>query len=249
MSVVTRILPRTPIASAVTRAPWALVRVDKAERPVFHRGLVDFFDRRFPERFTFAVLRRPDFAPDALALAFQTPLGRLRRGVVDGYYLFDAGLVVGHHLGETRPPSVRYASDEAEFADDPVVTELAAASPLEAAALRELAAYFLPIVLRRDGGPAPGPGRPPPPPPPPPPRRPEPSRSGHDAYEVLGIPTNATDDEVKAAFRRQLKLNHPDKVAHLSSALQKFAEAETLRIKHAYETILALRVPPSGRRR
>ena len=41
----------------------------------------------------------------------------------------------------------------------------------------------------------------------------------------------------EAAFREQMKLNHPDKVAHLSPALQKFAEAQVLKIKDAYERL------------
>lgn len=31
-----------------------------------------------------------------------------------------------------------------------------------------------------------------------------------DPYKVLGVPTTATDDEVKAAYRRLAKKYHPD---------------------------------------
>jgi hypothetical protein len=41
-----------------------------------------------------------------------------------------------------------------------------------------------------------------------------------------------------------MKLNHPDKVAHLSPALQQFAQQQTLIAKHAYDTILGMRGRP-----
>ena len=39
------------------------------------------------------------------------------------------------------------------------------------------------------------------------------------------------------AYRDQVKLNHPDKVAHLSPALQKFAEQQTVALTQAYQRI------------
>lgn len=60
-------------------------------------------------------------------------------------------------------------------------------------------------------------------------------------YGVLETTSAATDDEVKAAYLHQLKLNHPDRVAHLSAAIQRTAHDETLRIQRAYEEILRLR--------
>ena len=57
------------------------------------------------------------------------------------------------------------------------------------------------------------------------------------AYAVLGISPNATDDEVKTAYRRMAMKNHPDKVASLGPEVQKAAEEKFRQIQDAYETI------------
>lgn len=57
------------------------------------------------------------------------------------------------------------------------------------------------------------------------------------AYAVLGISPNATDDEVKSAYRRMAMKNHPDKVASLGPEVQKAAEEKFRQIQDAYETI------------
>ena len=57
------------------------------------------------------------------------------------------------------------------------------------------------------------------------------------AYAVLEISPSATDDEVKAAYRRMAMKNHPDKVATLGPEVQKAAEEKFRKIQEAYETI------------
>ena len=57
------------------------------------------------------------------------------------------------------------------------------------------------------------------------------------AYAVLGISPNATDDEVKSAYRRMAMKNHPDKVSTLGPEVQKAAEEKFRQIQDAYETI------------
>ena len=57
------------------------------------------------------------------------------------------------------------------------------------------------------------------------------------AYAVLGISPNATDDEVKTAYRRMAMKNHPDKVSTLGPEVQKAAEEKFRQIQDAYETI------------
>lgn len=57
------------------------------------------------------------------------------------------------------------------------------------------------------------------------------------AYAVLGISPNATDDEVKSAYRKMAMKNHPDKVASLGPEVQKAAEEKFRQIQDAYETI------------
>ena len=57
------------------------------------------------------------------------------------------------------------------------------------------------------------------------------------AYDVLEIKPDATDDEVKAAYRRMAMKNHPDKVATLGPDIQKAAADKFRQIQEAYETI------------
>ena len=63
------------------------------------------------------------------------------------------------------------------------------------------------------------------------------SKSSSFAYTVLEIDSSATNDEVKAAYRRLAMKNHPDKVASLGPEIQKAAEERFRRIQEAYETI------------
>lgn len=53
-----------------------------------------------------------------------------------------------------------------------------------------------------------------------------------DPYDVLGIPRNATDDEIKKAYRRLAKKYHPD-VNKAADAEAKFKE-----IQNAYDMIM-----------
>ena len=57
------------------------------------------------------------------------------------------------------------------------------------------------------------------------------------AYKVLGVSSTATNDEVKAAFRRLTLQNHPDKVASLGKDVRKAAEKKFKEINAAKETI------------
>lgn len=57
------------------------------------------------------------------------------------------------------------------------------------------------------------------------------------AYKVLGVSPTATNDEVKAAFRRLALQNHPDRVASLGEDIRKAAEKKFKEINAAKETI------------
>lgn len=57
------------------------------------------------------------------------------------------------------------------------------------------------------------------------------------AYSVLEVSPNATNDEIKAAYRRMAMKNHPDKVATLGPEVQKAAEEKFRKIQEAYETL------------
>lgn len=57
------------------------------------------------------------------------------------------------------------------------------------------------------------------------------------AYTVLEISASATDDEVRAAYRKMAMKNHPDKVATLGPDVQKAAAEKFRQVQEAYETI------------
>lgn len=62
-------------------------------------------------------------------------------------------------------------------------------------------------------------------------------KAPESAYAVLEISPDATDDEVKSAYRRMAMKFHPDKVATLGPDVQKSAEEKFRKIQTAYETI------------
>ncbi|RJS92934.1 co-chaperone DjlA [Salinisphaera sp. Q1T1-3] len=59
------------------------------------------------------------------------------------------------------------------------------------------------------------------------------------AYEVLGVSADATDADVKKAYRRQMSQNHPDKLASkgMPDSMREMAEQKTREIGAAYERI------------
>ena len=63
------------------------------------------------------------------------------------------------------------------------------------------------------------------------------STSLEGAYKVLEVSPDATDDEVKRAYRRLALKHHPDRVASLGEDVQKAAEEKFKNINDAYERI------------
>ncbi|EYR79997.1 J domain-containing protein [Shinella sp. DD12] len=61
------------------------------------------------------------------------------------------------------------------------------------------------------------------------------SSTGEHWTDVLGVASDATPDEVKAAYRAIIKSYHSDRVVGLGPKLQAVAEDETKRINLAYE--------------
>ena len=62
-------------------------------------------------------------------------------------------------------------------------------------------------------------------------------KSTDSSYKILGIESNATDDEVKKAYRKLAVEYHPDKVAYLGDDFKKVAQEKFQKINEAYENI------------
>ncbi len=60
-------------------------------------------------------------------------------------------------------------------------------------------------------------------------------------YEVLGVEENATDEEVKKAYRKLAIRYHPDKVASLGEEYQKGAKEKFQRLQEAYDSVKKVR--------
>lgn len=60
-----------------------------------------------------------------------------------------------------------------------------------------------------------------------------------EAYRVLGVSSEATDAEVKRAYRKLMSQNHPDKLAGkgMPDSMRRMAEQRTSEISNAYERI------------
>ncbi|MBP3715631.1 MAG: DnaJ domain-containing protein [Phocaeicola sp.] len=67
------------------------------------------------------------------------------------------------------------------------------------------------------------------------------SNTLEDAYKVLEISPNATDDEVRKAYRKMALKHHPDKVATLGEDVRKAAEQKFQQINDAKERIYKAR--------
>lgn len=64
---------------------------------------------------------------------------------------------------------------------------------------------------------------------------------GDRAYEVLGLTREASDDELKAAFRKLAAENHPDRAASLGPEAAAKAAERFREVKDAYEELKKLR--------
>ena len=62
-------------------------------------------------------------------------------------------------------------------------------------------------------------------------------KAATDPYQILGVPRNASQQEIKSAFRKQAQRYHPDRVSHLGEEFQQLAKEKFQEIQKAYETL------------
>lgn len=62
-------------------------------------------------------------------------------------------------------------------------------------------------------------------------------RDTQSDYKILEIEPNATDDELKKAYRKMAMKYHPDKVSGMGEGVQKAAEEKFKNVQEAYENI------------
>ncbi|MEI6537712.1 MAG: J domain-containing protein, partial [Verrucomicrobiaceae bacterium] len=76
-----------------------------------------------------------------------------------------------------------------------------------------------------------------------PPAAPKPDRAplSERWWEVLHVGPVASKDEIRRAWRRLIKENHPDKFAHVSPELQATIEGVAKRLNDAYEKAMKSR--------
>jgi dnaJ domain protein len=63
----------------------------------------------------------------------------------------------------------------------------------------------------------------------------------NEAYKILGISPNATNDEVKAAYRKMALKHHPDRISTLGDDVREAAEKKFQEINNAKERIYKAR--------
>jgi len=62
-----------------------------------------------------------------------------------------------------------------------------------------------------------------------------------DSYQILEVDSQASDEDIEAAYRRQIAQYHPDKVAGAAKEIRELAEKRATDINAAYDQIQKIR--------
>ena len=63
-------------------------------------------------------------------------------------------------------------------------------------------------------------------------------KNTNNAYKILEVEPNASENEIKAAYRKMVKKYHPDKLRGQDPAMIKGAEEKFREVQKAYETLM-----------
>jgi len=70
---------------------------------------------------------------------------------------------------------------------------------------------------------------------------PPPDKVVKDPYQVLEVDSQASDEEIESAYRRQIAQYHPDKVAGAAKEIRELADKRASEINAAYDQIQKIR--------
>ena len=56
-------------------------------------------------------------------------------------------------------------------------------------------------------------------------------------YEILDLPPEATEEQIKAAYRILVQLHHPDRLQQVSASVRAYAEERLKKINEAYRVL------------
>jgi DnaJ like chaperone protein len=62
-------------------------------------------------------------------------------------------------------------------------------------------------------------------------------KKDNQSYKILNVSDNASNEEIKKAYRNMAVKYHPDKVANLGEDIQKVAEEKFKAVNSAYQAI------------
>ena len=63
-------------------------------------------------------------------------------------------------------------------------------------------------------------------------------KNTNNAYKILEVEPNASENEIKSAYRKMVKKYHPDKLRGQDPAMIKGAEEKFREVQKAYETLM-----------
>jgi len=208
-----RLTPRD-FFGKITATRFAIVRVDSGLGLKFNPYLMEHFDDRYPRQFTYGVFDRSRVTdPTWWGENFRTSFGPIVRGTRE----IESGYYL-FEVGAVRAHRIPSTWLDPKASAKQIIdlfdakVRLGGWSETTSTAREAEAPITSPHVV-----------------------------AGPDPFEVLGVEPDASDQEIKRAYKEQMKLNHPDRVAHLSPAIRKVAEEQTLAIQRAYEAIRAMR--------